>query len=666
MQRKNTNLKYVIASAVFALICAVFVARLINLQFDGERTAALRESSDITVETQVIQALRGDICDRNGNILVTSSYSYDVLLDYNSMPDGKEDFCRVILAALDAVKSTDNGAHRAADYYPLVGEYPSLALSEDARTEGTSTKRFFESVLTRANVKEKTADALVGYIVDKYSLDAKDKEGEPLFTNAEIDALIRVLYDMLRVQFSSMQPYTLAIGVDIEFISYLKELSIKGISDKISTKRTYLYPGYASHILGRVGAITAENWEEYREAGYDINATVGIDGCEYAFEEYLRGVDGILTIERNARGEIVDQYVSKQPIAGRDVWLTIDIDTQIAAEDELAAYMKDEGKNRGASVAIDPSNGDILALASYPTYDLTTFSRDYSSLASNEHAPLLNRAIYATYAPGSTFKIAVALAGLEEGLINKHSTCYCNGGYILGSGKISCQNHVGTTTLDLIDAITYSCNAYFISLGYEQIGNATMVRYCEQLGLGQSTGIELDEKIGQIASPDAAGVWSAYEEASSYIGQSVHKYTPLQINSYMATVANGGVRYATHLLHSVRSFSGEVIYSQEAEVLSSVDISSASLSAIKEGMREMVDHSGSASYYMYTVEGIDATVCGKSGTAQIGGDRQNCWFSAFAPMEQPKIVVTSIVEDGSTGASVSRIDAAVIGAYLNK
>lgn len=666
MKQKNTSHKYVIASAVFALICAVFVARLINLQFDAERTDALRDKSEITVETRVIQALRGNICDRNGNVLVTSSYSYDVIFDYASMPDGKEDFCRVILAALDAIEDTDNISHRAADYYPLVGEYPALALSEDARTEGTATKRYLDSISGRVGLKETTADALIEYIVDKYSLDAKGEDGSPLYTNVEIGSLIRVLYDMMRVQFSSMQPYTLAKGVDLSFISYLKELSITGVSDRISTQRTYIYPGYASHVLGRVGAITAENWDEYREAGYDINATVGIDGCEYVFEEYLRGVDGVLTVEKNARGEIVDQYVSKQPIAGRDVWLTIDIDTQIAAEDALAAYMKDTGKERGASVAIDPSNGDILAIASYPTYDLSSFSDNYSSLASNENAPLLNRAIYATYAPGSTFKIAVALAGLEEGLINKGSSCYCNGGYILGSGKISCHNHIGTTTLDLTDAIRYSCNAYFISLGYEKIGNATMVRYCEQLGLGQSTGIELDEKIGQIASPEAAGVWSAYEEASSYIGQSVHKYTPLQINSYMATVANGGTRYATHLLHSVRSFSGEVIYSQEAEILSTVDISSSSLSAIKEGMREMVNSSGSASYYMYTVEGIKATVCGKSGTAQIGGDRQNCWFSAFAPMEQPKIAVTSIVEDGDTGASVSRIDAAIIGAYLNE
>ena len=666
MKFKNSVSKYIIISAVFALICAIYVARLINLQFDGEKTDDLRAQSEITVQTEVIQALRGNICDRNGNVLVTSSYSYDIIFDYDTMPDSDEDFNRTILAVLSAMEKTGNNDKRSVDYYPLIGTYPSLSYSEDALTDGKTVKTSLDRVLSRIELEGEGADKLVGYIVEKYSLDALDENKNPLYTNDEISALIRVIYDMMRVQFSSVQPYSIASSVGIEFVTYIKELSLSGVSDRISTKRTYMYPSYASHILGRVGAITAEMWDEYKEKGYDINATVGIDGCEAAFEEYLRGVDGVLTIERNAKGEIVDQYVSVEPIAGKDVWLTIDIDAQIAAEDALAQYMKDHGKEKGASVAVDPSSGDILALASYPTYDLTTFSKNYTSLASDPASPLLNRAIYATYAPGSTFKIAVALAGLEEGAINKYTTCTCNGGYLLGSGRISCQNHPSVYSLDLTDAIRYSCNAYFIKLGYESLDIQTMTRYCALLGLGQRTGIELSEKLGQIACPENSSDWTAYEEASSYIGQSVHEYTPLQLTSYMSTVANGGTRYATHLLHSVHSFSGETVYEQESEILSSLDVSSSSLSAIKTGMKAMVDSSGSASYYMYTVEKINATVCGKSGTAQIGGDKQNCWFSAFAPMENPKIVVTSIVENGDTGASVSQIDAAVIGAYLNK
>jgi penicillin-binding protein 2 len=217
----------------------------------------------------------------------------------------------------------------------------------------------------------------------------------------------------------------------------------------------------------------------------------------------------------------------------------------------------------------------------------------------------------------------------------------------------------------VIEALTYSCNAFFIEAGLDNLDIDTMTEYCKALGLGQSSGIELSEKIGQIAHPDNASDWILYEEASSYIGQSIHKYTPLQVTSYIATVANGGTRYAAHLLHSVKTFSGEVVYSYTPTVLSSINISQSTLNTIKNSMKSMVDNSTTVSLNMYQKYKIDVTVCGKSGTAQIGNNKQNCWFTAFAPMENPQIAVTSIIEEGSSGASVSDIDAAVIAAYLN-
>ena len=281
---------------------------------------------------------------------------------------------------------------------------------------------------------------------------------------------------------------------------------------------------------------------------------------------------------------------------------------------------------------------------------------------------MINRAIGSTYTPGSTFKIATSLAALESGAVNQDTTVYCNGGYNSHGIRIKCENHntYHTHNLNVIEAITYSCNAYFIEAGYDMLDIEIMREYCEKLGLGQSTGIELNEKLGQIACPENASNWSAYEEASSYIGQSIHEYTPLQVTSYIATVANGGTRYATHLLHSVRSFSGEIIKSHEKTILSTVNISASNLNTIKAGMKSMVNNSQTARYNMYTKYGITVDVCGKSGTAQIGGGKQNCWFTAFAPMENPQIVVTSIIENGDMGASVSAIDAAVIAAWLNK
>lgn len=660
--------RYVVLLSLFALICLIFVARLVNLQFNKQKTEDLRNKSEYTTETKVIQALRGNICDRNGKVLVTTSYSYDIIFDYNYMPDGFVDFNTTILRVLNAINDTKNNSHRTSDLFPFAGEYPNFTYSTEATTEGSATYNALHKMLKELEMENTDAEKLTSYFVKRWKLNSVDKNGNAVFSDEDIGRLLRVRYDMLRTQFSSVTPYCIASGVDIDLVTYIKELSIVGVSDRISTTRTYLYPGYASHILGRVGSITAETWDYYKELGYSMNDTVGLDGCENEFENYLRGKDGVLTITRNGDGEIVKEEITKEPIAGKDVYLTIDIDVQIAAEDALADYMKQYNKNAGASVAIDPNTGDVLAIASFPTYDLSTFSKDYNSLASNENLPLLNRASGATYAPGSTYKVGVALAALESGIITKNTTIFCNHGYKKHGLSIGCENHntYHTQSLNVIEALTYSCNAFFIEAGLDKFDIEEMTKYCEAFGLGQSTGFELAEKIGQIASPDNAGSWTLYEEASSYIGQSIHKYTPLQVTSYMSTVANGGTRYAAHLLHSVKTFSGEIVYEYTPTVLSTISVSNENLNTVKLGMKSMIDNSSTASLNMYEKYGIGVTVCGKSGTAQIGNNKQNCWFTAFAPMENPQIVVTSIIEDGYLASTVSDIDAAVIAAYLNR
>ena len=667
-QKKNMSKRYVVLLSAFALFCFIFTARLVNLQFDRQKTEDLRNESEYTTETKVIQALRGNICDRNGKVLVTTSYAYDIIFDYNYMPDGFFEFNTTILRVLDAIDETRNNEYRVRDLYPFAGEYPNLTYSTEATTDGSATYNALHKMLRELEMENADAQTLVNYFIKRWKFNSVDKNGNPIFSNEDISRLLRVRYDMLRTQFSSVTPYCIASGVDIELLTYIKELSIVGVSDKISSTRTYLHPGYASHILGRVGAITAETWDYYKELGYSMNDTVGIDGCEQEFENYLRGKDGILTITRNKDGEIIKEEITVEPIAGKDVYLTIDIDVQIAAENALANYMEQYNKNAGASVAIDPNTGDVLAIASYPTYDLSTFSKDYNSLASNPDLPLLNRTIGATYAPGSTYKVGVALAALESGIINKNTTIFCNHGYKHHGLSIGCENHntYHTQNLNVIEALTYSCNAFFIETGYDKFNIEEMTKYCEAFGLGQNSGLELFEKIGQIAYPDNSASWTPYEEASSYIGQSIHKYTPLQVTSYISTVANGGTRYAAHLLHSVKTFSGDTVYEYTPTVLSSISISLDNLNTVKLGMKSMIDNSSTASLNMYTKHKIDVTVCGKSGTAQIGNNRQNCWFTAFAPMENPQIVVTSIIEDGYLASTVSDIDAAVIAAYLNK
>lgn len=665
-QKKNSTRKHLALSLIFMLICVVFIARLVNLQFNTEKTDQLRAESEYTTETEIIQALRGNICDRNGNILVSTSYSYDIIFDYNEMPSDFVEFNRTILSTLDAINATQSNQYRTEDLYPFVGEYPNLSYSREALTKDTATNKALEKMLAELEMSGADANELVSYFVKRWKFNQLDKNGASVFSDKEINKLLRVRYDMLRTQFSSVSPYCIAKGVDLSLVAYIKELSIVGVSDRINTERIFLYPGYASHILGRVGGINSENWEHYKELGYSMDELVGVSGCEQEFEAYLRGKNGLKQITKNGEGEIIKEEIIEEPIAGKDVWLTIDIDVQIAAEDALKEYMLKYNKNSGSSVAVDPNNGDILAIASYPTYNLETFTSDYNSLASNPHSPLINRAIGAVYAPGSTFKIATSLAILESGVVDRNTKLFCNHGYFNYGMSVKCNNHdeYHTQNLNIIEAITFSCNSYFIEAGYEMLDKEVMREFCEKLGLGQSTGIELPEKVGQLAYNDPE--LSKYNLASAYIGQSIHQFTPLQVTSYMATVANGGTRYATHLLHSVRTFGGETVHKTEKNVLSSISISESTLSTIKAGMKSMVDNSNSASWNMYTEYGINATVCGKSGTAEITKDTQNCWFTAFAPMENPQIVVTSLVEDGDTGASVSVIDAAVIAAWLNK
>lgn len=665
-QKTNSTRKHLVLSLLFALICLVFVARLVNLQFDQIKTEQLRAESEYTTETEVIQALRGNICDRNGTVLVTTSYAYDIIFDYNDMPSDFVQFNRTILLVLDAINDTRNNEYRTSDLFPFVGEYPNLSYSDDATIEGTATYRALNKMLGELDMTGASATELVEYFVKRWKFNSLDENGEPIYSDNDINRLLRIRYDMIRTQFSSITPYCVASGVDISLVTYLKELSVIGVSDRISSSRTYLYPGYASHILGRVGGVTADNWEYYKELGYSIDSVVGISGCEAEFEEYLRGKNGLRTIVRNGDGEIVKEEITIEPVAGKDVWLTIDISTQIAAEDALADYMKTSNKNSGASVAVDPNSGEILAIASYPTYDLSTFSKDYESIVANPYLPQINRAIGAVYAPGSTFKIATALVALESGAVDANTKLYCNHGYKYHGMNIACSNHNSyhTQYLNVVEAITFSCNSYFIESGYDMLDINLMREYCVGLGLGQSTGIELSEKLGNLAYDDSN--LSEYNKASSYIGQSIHQFTPLQVTSYIATVANGGTRYANNLLHSVRTFSGEIVKQTQKEILSSVNISSDNLNTIKIGMKNMIDNSTTASLNMYRIYGIGVDVCGKSGTAQTGDNKQNCWFTAFAPMDNPQIVVTSIIEDGNTGAEVSVIDAAVIAAWLNK
>jgi penicillin-binding protein 2 len=453
----------------------------------------------------------------------------------------------------------------------------------------------------------------------------------------------------------------------MELVTYVEEKDVEGANFKTMSTRVYNYPGIASHLLGRVGKITAENADYYSELGYPMDAYVGTSGCELAFESILHGQDGIMVIKYDRDGNIVEKYYEKEPISGNDVWLTIDIDLQIAAENGLAEAAKTSSTGKaGAVTAMDPRTGAVLAIASYPTYDLSKFSSTeyYDSLLKDKNNPLVNRALMGVYAPGSTYKIGSALAALEKGAITSSYTLpdelACDGSYNRLHHPTCLGSHGNA---DVYEAIQESCNVFFYEIGY-QMGINPITDYTKKLGLGSSTGIELAESKGTVAGPAYSSEWNEGNDVSAAIGQSDHGYTPLQLSVYMSSVINGGTRYHAHLLGSVRNFyTKEVITAYETGVAETVSFSQSTRNTLITAMGMVVSENSEISRYF---KNVPVEVGGKTGTAEVAGQKDNALFSGFAPLNKPEIVVSCIVEEGQHGYFASIAAARVMEEYFKE
>jgi penicillin-binding protein 2 len=493
-------------------------------------------------------------------------------------------------------------------------------------------------------------------------LQVKYKLYEDYYSDEEITALLRVRYEMERVQFGYYNSYTLAKSVPMELVSYIEESGIDGVNFKIRAERVYSYPGYASHILGRVGKIQESELDYYTELGYSMDSLVGNSGCEKAFEGFLHSQDGILSVEYDENGSVVDKHYEVEPISGNDVWLTIDINMQIAAEDSLRETITNmQYSKAGSAVSLEANSGAVLAIASYPTYDLAQFdSVDYySSLQADAALPLLNRALSGTYAPGSVYKIGAALAALEEGHISESSTYTCDKVFPHLHNPTCLGNH-GTTTV--VNAIRDSCNVFFYYLGMD-MGCDALTKYTKPLGLGVPTGIELYESTGVVGGRATADNWGAGNDLSAAIGQANHAYTPLQMALYTATLTNGGTRYSAHLLHSVHQFyTGKLILSYEKNVTETVEISAQNKNIVLEGMRRVV---ASSSLISSNFANVPVTVGGKTGTAEVNNKVDYALFTGAAPYNDPEIVGFCVIEEGAVGGYASAPVAKMFEAYYS-
>lgn len=688
--KSKTPFRIICICCIFAVISLIYIVRMVNIKLNADPSA---QETAAYVREEPILAVRGEIFDRNGVALVTNTYKYDFVFDSEAMALTRYEQNLAILDAVYALELTGNTDKRSESSFPFDGQYPDYVYSKEAKDTESNIyyrllKRIAENELESDSDRKKTEldvnyldefykenpdefpdeQEIVQFFIKRYKLDKLDTDGSNLYPDSCIDKILRVLYDMEVSGFGPGAPYILAENVDVNMIAYVKEMNIVGSTFHVSTDREYKFPGYASHILGRTGKIYAADWDYYNSLGYKIDAIVGVSGCEAAFEEYLRGIDGVMVVKEDEDGNIIEKYVKREPVAGKNVYLTIDINVQIAAEDGLRENVEyvnsafNAKSEAGALVAFDAKTGGLLAVASYPTYDLTTFGAEYNNLLAAPGSPLNNRALMGIYAPGSTFKPGIAAAAIDSGAVYSGTLIGCNGvyGYL---DHPTCYVHSDGMQryLTASQAIQESCNCYFYEMG-RLMGIETMNEYCKLFGFGQKTGLEIPELAGVLASPDTLENWNDGETIRAAIGQSTNAFTPVQMASYIATLLNGGTRYSAHLLLEVREpFTNKVVFSTESKILSRINLSIDATDPVKLGMKNMVANSASVSRYM---RNIPVTVGGKTGTAQVGGGlRDNGLFICAAPFDNPDITICSVIERAGGGSYAALAASKALEAY---
>ena len=715
MKKRENLLRFVAVGVLFCAVCVIYIGRLIYLQVAGQDyyTMSLGQPTTYVTRRVPIQAIRGEIYDRNGEALVTNLYSYDLQLEYSSFPDTEAEKNTMLLGLAEAGERHDeeqtplgslpvqvdatsegllvsfrgdfftSGGARFRRFAALVdGMHVDWGTEDDADptspllTAGmyipySGTDRDVSDAVESRIRNLPPAERCVQALLERYGLltyaSRSDTTGTLTYTPEETAVLLTRRLDMELADFSTAAPYTLFSDIALPMVSHAEEAWYRGIRIHISASRQYEYPGYASHILGEVGKINPDELEYYTAQGYAMDAVVGKSGVEAAFEPYLRGVDGVLTITEDNYGNVVKTEVTTDPIAGHNVYLTIDIGMQMAAEIALAENVQQirdeadpekplsgEDAAAGALVAVKVDTGAVLAIASYPTYNLATLRQDIGILINDETSPMLNRALQSAYAPGSTFKVGVAAAALEEEVIDKDTIIDAQGTYtVYEDYQPSCWvvGHGGVHgKIKVVGAIQESCNYFFFEvgrlLGIEKIGE-----HMERYGLGKPTGIELYEKTGIMAGPDyrdenGLDKWSPGDTLQAAIGQSDNLFTPLQICMYTSTLVNQGVRYSAHLLDRVSEYGGDVLFKAAPAVLDENPISDEIYEIIREGMKNVMDNGSAARIFA----GYPITVGGKTGTAQVYSTKSdNAIMTAFAPYENPDIAVTCVIEQGYSG-----------------
>lgn len=683
--------------ALVVTLIALCVVTLYKLQII-EGAAYYEESQNNQASNQTVTAARGNILDRYGRVLVSNRECYNLKIsDTRLFSDEVEDPNAVILEMINMVEAA---GETYIDDLPITKE-PPFEYTDMTALQRTLLTAYLDS---KGLDEDTTAVELMSYFRTRYDI-ANSYNAEEMRKIASVRYALNVRYSI------NTNPYVFVEDASIDLISDLMGVVGNVVEVETSYVREY-NTQYAAHILGYVQAMSEEDMEKYRpqdeNSGYDYDTKVGRDGVEYTFEDWLHGTNGTARVTRTSSGTITSTVYTEDPVPGNHVYLTIDIQLQEAVEriletgiyelqlkrDEDNAKYTMEGKldevrediQGGAIVVVDVKTGEPLAIASYPTFDLSSIIEDYSDLLEAENDPLFNRALNGAYEPGSTFKPCTAIAGLTENIINTETQIECTGlftkyadqGYAPACWIYTQTDGQLTHGYDNVtEAIKDSCNVFFYTVA-DNLGIRKLMEYAEDFGLGESTGIELTETTGNMSNPDNhlnydVDGWVDGDTVQAGIGQSDSMFTPLQIAEYCAAIANGGTRHSAALLKSVRSYDySRQLYQNKTEVLSTVDSADYNWAAVQRGMYLMANDITSSSntvYYTlgnYSYNGVSLPVAAKTGTSQLGeGKTNNAIFMCYAPFDDPEIAVAIVVERGLSGANLSRMARNVLDAYFS-
>ena len=672
-ERKTAVRRMMLLIAAAAVIIGLYGFRLIFLQLvNGDSFTA--QATNTTDYKFTVTAARGDIVDSKGERIASSTTGYNVVL--NKLLMGDEDLDTMLQKIVELLGENGESWNDSL----LIGQPDAAGRYEfTAASDNAAEQKALAAMKDNLGLQQyATADDVMEKLVEDYDLAD--------FSLYWQRVLSGIHYEMQLQAFSNVNNFVMAENVSEATVATIKEnsLSLPGVEIVETSTRSYEQGTVLPHVLGRVGKITAEKWKvtdengqvtyPLKEKGYNMNDIIGISGLESAYEDELRGKDGVETITRNSDGVIVNTALTTVPEPGHTVQLTIDSEFQKAVDQALAknvewiknTYADSKQANAGAVVVIDVKTGGVLAASNYPSFDQNLYAAQYNEYSADENMPLFNRALQGLYTPGSTYKPSVAVAGLDTGLLNRNSTVNCTRVYTYYKDyRPRCAQHGhGNGPIDVVNAIKWSCNIFFYDVG-RRLTSDVYDAYAYKLGLGQRTGVEVSEALGHLTTKNDSNYTESLDIQAA-IGQGNTAVTPIQLATYAATLANRGTRYRTHFVKAILdSNTGETLEETQPEVMDVVEDKGETFDLVREGMKGVAQTIPALAAYPYTI------AC-KTGSPQrsegyyVGSTYKhytNAAMIAYGPAEDPEIAIGVVVEYGGAGARTGQLVADIFNAY---